>query len=398
MKNNMFLSVHCHDAMEEEIILFRQRYDLEPDVCAFAPGRIEILGNHTDYNEGYTLSLATNFGTAAIAAFSDSRKCSVYSVQYSESACFYVDSLEQNPKVHWINFIIGMCSGLQSHQQCERGFNLLISSNLPIGAGLASSASLEMAVGIALSQLYNVTISKIELARIGQIAENKYCGIQSGLLDQLTILFAKTGELVFIDFRTLSVETIPFFEIHDQSLCFMLIDTKVKHSLQESAYNERRQQCQEAFQQLSTMIDRPIDTLRDVTSLELKTISANPDDTYNRRAAHVIGENERVLSALKALKNRDYAEFGRLLFNSHTSSRTNFDNSCPELDFLVDIGHSLEGVYGMRLTGGGFGGATIALINKDHVELLIETFREKYHHQFGYPCAIYLFEPAQGAI
>ena len=269
----------------------------------------------------------------------------------------------------------------------------MLLGNVPLGAGLSSSAALEMSSGLALSALYRMRVSHLDLARMGQAAEHEYVGVKCGLLDQITSLSGKAGSLVMTDFRTLRARTVPF----GRSACFLVCNTRAKHALVDSAYNERRARCEEAARFFASALRHPVAALRDVSMKELGAHRARMDPVAARRAAHVIGENERVLAGRRLLALGDLRAFGQLMFESHESSIHNFENSCPELDLLVQTARKIPEVLGARLTGGGFGGSAVMLVRREDTAAVTRRVRREYTKAFGHPCDVLVIEPSDGA-
>lgn len=404
---------------DEVACKFSQHYGRPHSVAAYAPGRVEVLGNHTDYNEGFVLSAAINFGTFFLAAPSNDTTCWLVAGDIMEEATF--DATSPTPSVDnvWSNYVKGVFAKLSEHGGIKSGFLGMFLGNIPLGAGLSSSAALEMASGLALCSLYNIELEKIELAKIGQAAEHEYVGAKCGLLDQISSLFGKENELVMSDFRSLQVQNIPLppssrslaesglrrtrgkdalgAAASAKAACFLMCNTSVKHSLVDSEYNERRERCEAAADFFSSVLDHPVSALRDVSWEELEHHSSRMDPVTARRAAHVIGENTRVLKGKSLLIDGKLKEFGKLMFESHKSSEKNFENSCRELDFLVDTSRNIPEVLGARLSGGGFGGSAVVLVHPHDVEAVNKVLATSYEKEFGYPCDIRVVTPSSAA-
>jgi len=389
---------------------FAGHFACSPAAAAYAPGRVEILGNHTDYNEGLVLSAAINFGTFFVASLSDDDACRIVAGDLMEEATFASRAPVPTPDREWANFVIGVFAGLQAgHGTADSpsdartgraatpdplpGFRGLFLGNVPLGAGLSSSAALEISAALTLCRLYSIDIDRIALAKIGQRAEHEFVGAKCGLLDQVTSLFGTENGLALIDFRSLSVDTVPL----GKDTCFLMCNTNVKHSLVASEYNERRERCESAAAFFARALDHPVTALRDVSHDELVRHSAHMDPVTARRASHVIGENARVLEGSNLLRKGDIDGFGKLMFESHESSRTNFENSCAELDFLVTEARRIPGVLGARLSGGGFGGSAVLLIHPRDVEHVTHAVTTAYSRQFGHACDTSLITPSAGA-
>ena len=376
---------------------FEECYGLPHTVAAYAPGRVEVLGNHTDYNEGFVLSAAIDLGTFFLAAPSGGASCRLVAGDLMEEVTFELDAPPGAEAGKWPDYVKGVAAGLHKHVAMDSGFLGLFLGNVPLGAGLSSSAALEVAAGLALSSLYGADLDPLDLARIGQAAEHDYVGVKCGLLDQITSLFGREHELVLTDFRSLAVENVPLSGASGSDACFLMCNTHARHSLVESAYNERREKCEEAAKAFAAILDHPVTALRDVSWEEWEQHAAGIDPSAARRAAHVIGENSRVLAGREALAQGRLAEFGKLMFESHESSRRHFENSCEELDFLVDAAVGVPGVLGARLSGGGFGGSVVALLHPRDVEHARAALGSAFDREYGHRCDIRVVIPSRGA-
>ena len=399
------------DVFRQAASKFREHYGVEPEAAAYAPGRVEVLGNHTDYNDGYVLSAAIDYGTFFLAAEIEGEMCRVVAGDLMEEAKFSLVNPEPNATVSWVNYVMGVavqlcqrggvsgsrCSGSRrsdgSRSAGCRPFAALLLGNVPLGSGLSSSAALEMSSALALCRLYGLSVPDLELAKIGQRAEHEYAGVRTGLLDQISSLNGKKDSLVLSDFRSLEIQNVPL----GREACFIVCNTKVKHALVDSAYNDRRISCEQATEFFSQRLNHPVKALRDVTSEELGSLSTYMDPIAALRAAHVIGENERVLMGWQALQRGQLEEFGRLMFQSHDSSRHNFENSCKELDFLVETAHKINAVKGARLSGGGFGGSIVALLSPRDAEEAARELTRTYEVEFGYACESMVIQPSERA-
>lgn len=356
-------------------------------LTAHAPGRVELLGNHTDYNEGYVLSAAIDRGVTLQGSPCANGKISLHSVtmqSFAEADLARIGRSEAEP---WANYPLGVVWSFLNEKFPLGGFATEISSDLPVGAGLSSSAALEVATATLLKKMFALEIDTLRLAKLCRKAENEFVGVNCGLLDQVSSAFGKKGHAIFFDCRNETVETIAF----PCGVELLITHSGVKHALVGGEYNERRMQCFDAAKRLGAC------ALRDVTGAQLETAKNGLPLLEYRRAAHIVGENERVLAGIGFLKNADVKSFGELMFQSHESSRVNFENSTPELDALVAIAREEHGVLGSRLTGGGFGGATVSLIERDAAERISASFSKKYKLRTGNVCQTYLCEIADGA-
>jgi len=374
---------------------FKEHYGIDHTVAAYAPGRVEVLGNHTDYNEGLVLSAAIDRGIFCLAAPADDGICRIVAGDLMKEASFELGNTEVDPDNMWANYIKGVFVKLSEKmpEKINGAFKLLFFSNVPLGAGLSSSAALETSSGFCFSALYDFTVPKLEMALIGQWSEHNYAGVMCGVMDQISSIFGKKNQLIKSDFRTLDVENEPLGE----ELCFLVCDTNAKHALADGVYNKRRQKCEEAAEYFAKVLDHPVKALRDVSMDEWKEHSPNMDPEAAKRSAHVIGENERVTLGAKYLEEGDAAAFGKLMFESHESSINNFENSCEELDFIVEQCRNIPGVLGARLSGGGFGGSAVVLLHPRDIETVSRAIKTPYEKKFNLECAIMAITPSDGA-
>lgn len=381
------------DLMDTLTGKFTAHYGRAPEIISYAPGRIEVLGNHTDYNEGYVLSAAINYGTCFALARREDRQVRLMAGDIMEEVQFLVDAPMPTEDHMWSNYVKGCLSGVSARKAPPCGFDAMFFGNIPLGSGLSSSAALETAAALCFAKLFDVEISKLDLARIGQKAEHEYAGVKCGLLDQVSSIFGKENALVLSDFRTFDIKPVNFPE----DVCFLMCNTHAKHALVDGAYNERRQSCEIAARHFATVLDHPVAALRDVSWNEWLQYGPSLDERVARRAAHPIGEDERVLAGVEFLRDGDAAAFGQLMFQSHESSRKYFENSCPELDTVVDAAKAIPGVLGARLSGGGFGGSAVVLVEKRHAETAAQAIRSAYAHKHGEPCDTRLIICSEGA-
>ncbi|MFN2149421.1 MAG: galactokinase [Anaerolineales bacterium] len=372
---------------------FRAHFNRPHAVAAYAPGRIEVLGNHTDYNEGYVLSAAIQLGTFFLAAPSNSTTCRLVAGDLMREVKFDLQDVARADADIWANYVKGVFAELQSHRTVPSGFLGMFLSCLPLGSGLSSSAALEISAALALCRLYQIDLAPLSLARIGQQAEHDYAGVKSGLLDQITSLLGKANHLVMTDFRSLDISTVPL----GGQASFIVCDTGVKHALIDGEYNERRAQCEAAARGFAGILDHPVSSLRDVSMAEWKQAAGRIDPAAAQRAAHPIGENERVLAGRRLLEQGDLIGFGKLMFESHESSRHYFGNSTPQLDFIVDTAARLPGALGARLTGGGFGGSAVLLVHPRDTRTVARAVAFAYNREFGRPCTTRTVIPSDGA-
>lgn len=346
-----------------------------------APGRVNLIGEHTDYNEGYVLPLAANLRTYVAGGLRSDGEVCVHSMDLDETTGFSLNRHENTSQTgpqSWTSYIHGIASTLSAAGLNFGGANLVISSDLPIGAGLSSSAALEISVGFALAEMTGLEISRLNLALAAQEAEHRFVGANSGLMDQLTSTFAQKDHAMLIDCRSLQITQIP---MNLPLTAIAICDTGVKHALVTSAYNERRRECEQAVLLLGEK--KPtIHALRDIEILDLDLIEALPEPE-RRRARHVVTENERTVQAARALAASDAGKLGELMVESHKSLRDDFEVSCPELDLMFELALKQDGISGARMMGGGFGGCTINLVEREKLEMFAESMTLGYRAATG---------------
>lgn len=350
------------------------------EISAFAPGRVELLGNHTDYNEGVVLSAALQLGITVSGGPLPGHRIELTSE--GMDGAFEGDRRSLGRTGTWVDYPLGVAQLLGG----TGGFRAHFSSTLPVGAGLSSSAAMEVATAVFLEKLEPTGRSALEIAKLCRRAENEFVGVSCGLLDQASSVFGRRDHAVHLDCRTEQVEAIPF-PLH---LGLLIVHSGVKHALTGGEYNERRDQCFEAARLLG------VPALRDVTSAQLA--AADLPELVARRAAHIVGENERVAEAVVDLRAGDGEAFGRLMTASHRSSMQNFENSTPELDALVEIVTAQPGCHGARLTGGGFGGAIVALVEQDAITGIGRETVRIYKERTGHDAKAFECRAGDGAI
>jgi galactokinase len=362
-----------NSSLNEVSRLYTQTFGEPPRAAAQAPGRVEVLGNHTDYNQGLVLSCAIDRHSVVAVGISPTNRFELVSSQFNHPLC--IDSCAKQSQQSWVNYPLGVYEQLLAKKLPLRPFRLAVHGDIPLGAGLSSSAALEVATALALCALFECTLDSHTLALVCQKAENEFVGMQCGLLDQFSSIFGKKDQLLCTDFRTLEHSTIAL--PHPAPL-LVITDSGTAHSLVDSAYNDRRQECTRAAHFFATQRANNATTLRDVSSRQLAQAREQLDPVAFRRASHIVGEIERVQKGMELLKQGELKEFGALLYASHDSSQHNFENSTPQLDALVRVTESVPGVYGSRLTGGGFGGATLTLVAPDAVPLLTSAIQSHF--------------------
>lgn len=366
--------------MKQDVIdSFAAAYSAKPAAYSRAPGRLEILGNHTDYNEGFVLSCATGQATEMAIAAIPGRICKLQNPPLKGEFTINLDDMDTPRPKDWTNYIKGVLVELRRRGISYPAFEVLFKSSVPLSAGMSSSAALEMAFCMALKQLAGIDLPLPEWARVGQSVENVYLGLKSGLLDQFSSLYGKKDSFILCDFRSVEVlktVTMP------SGWKIVVANTMVKHNLVESDYNQRRESCERATKVIQGKFPQ-VKTLRDVSSAMLEECKSILDHTDYLRAKHVVGEDERVMKGVELLEAGKVEEFGALWFQSHESSRDCFENSCPELDVLVELAHTIPGCVGARLSGGGFGGISIHLVRESEAQNYCERLAAAYKLKTG---------------
>jgi galactokinase len=371
---------------------FRQLYGKEPRLF-HAPGRVNLIGEHTDYNDGFVLPMAIQKGTTvAIAARSD-RVLRVTSLNLTASIESNLDRLGDGRSGSWSDYVEGIAAALLAVGAPLIGADIALQSDVSIGGGLSSSAALEMALGMALISISNAPVDKLSLARAGQTAEHRHVGIHSGIMDQFISINALKDHAILLDCRSLESQQIPL-RLHEFQI--VICDSHVRHALASSEYNQRRQDCESGVKLLRASI-KEILALRDVTSAQFEANSSLLPEPVLRRCRHVISENARTLKAAEALASGNVIEMGRLMSASHHSLKVDYEVSCDELDLLVELAEAQPGVLGARLTGGGFGGCTVNLVERRRIDSFIKSITRDYQAQTGILPGIFFTEAAAGA-
>lgn len=363
----------------------------------FAPGRVNLIGEHTDYNGGHVFPCALTIGTYGLARKREDNKLRFYSINFPKAGVIEssLDELVPSEKAGWTNYPKGVMWAFEKRQhKLTSGVDFLIYGNIPNGSGLSSSASLEVLTGVMLRDLFGFEdLSMQDLALIGQYSENNFNGMNCGIMDQFASAMGKKDCAIFLDTSTLEYEYAPV-KLPDAKI--VITNSKVKHSLVGSAYNDRRNECETALKELQAVVD--IKTLGDLTEEEFEAHKdAIKDPVCRKRAKHAVYENQRAVKAVNALKADDVAEFGRLMNASHVSLRDDYEVSCEEIDILVDLAWKTEGVIGSRITGGGFGGCTVSIVKNDAVDTFIETIGKAYKEKVGHDAEFYVVDIGDGA-
>mgnify|MGYP001067919513 CR=1 FL=1 len=361
----------------------------------FAPGRVNLIGEHTDYNGGHVFPCALTIGTYAAARKRTDKKLRFYSTNFGEMGVIEsdVDDLKASKEAGWTNYPKGVMWAFSLRgMQMDSGLDMIIYGNIPNGSGLSSSASLEVLTGYLLRDLYGFSVTNVELAQIGQYSENNFNGCNCGIMDQFASAMGKKDNAIFLNTADLSFEYAPLVL---EGAKIIVTNSKVKHSLVDSKYNERRSECEQALKELRTVVD--INGLGDLTEEQFEANqSAIKDDVRRKRAKHAVCENQRTLRAVEALKNSELDLFGRLMNESHISLRDDYEVSCEEIDVLVEEAWKVDGVIGSRITGGGFGGCTVSLVKDEAVAEFQHKVGAAYEKRFGIQADFYVVEIGDG--
>lgn len=358
-----------------------------------APGRVNLIGEHTDYNGGFVLPMAIEREAVVAAAARNDEKIRVHSTNLNDSGEFDLNVENQRREGSWLNYIEGVARIFRRKGINLRGADLLISSSVPTGAGLSSSAALETAVGLALTEIAGHSVDRKTLALVGQMTEHEFVGAKVGIMDQFVSANAKKGHALLLDCRNLKYENVT---LDTSDVAVVICDTNVKHDLATSEYNTRRAECEEGVRLLRNFLPG-IKELRDVSVAEFENYETRLPETIRRRCRHVVTENERTLRAADALQKNDLTEFGRLMWLSHASLKVDYVVSSVELDILVDIAKTCDAVLGARMTGGGFGGSTVNLVKRSNLTETIERISREYREKTGIEPTILISEAAGGA-
>lgn len=363
----------------------------------FSPGRVNLIGEHTDYNGGHVFPCALTLGTYGAARKREDNKIHLYSMNLDSFGVVEasLDDLTNKKEYNWANYPLGVVWAFKEKgHTITSGFDMVIWGNIPNGSGLSSSASLEVLTGVILTDLFEIKdLSMTDLALIGQYSENNFNGCNCGIMDQFAVAMGKKDHAIFLDTSDLSYEYAPC--VLDGAK-IVITNSKVKHSLVDSAYNDRRNECAAALKALQSELD--IQALGDLTPEEFEAHkSLLKDEIQLQRAKHAVYENQRTIDAVTALKAGDIERFGKLMNQSHISLRDDYDVSCEEIDILVDLAWKIPGVLGSRITGGGFGGCTVSIVKDESIDTFIETIGKTYLEKVGHEAEFYTVDIGDGA-
>ncbi len=369
--------------------IFIEKFSSDPEIFR-SPGRINVLGEHTDYNDGFVLPAAINLYIEIAIKLRDDNKINFYSAAFKEAFSTSLDQIQKSDK-QWANYALGVIAQFQKKGKKISGFDMVIDGNVPIGAGLSSSAAFEAAVAFAINELNNTGIDKRELAKMAQLAEHEYAGVMCGIMDQFASLFGKKDHMIRLDCRSLEFDLI---HIQLEGYEFLLLNSNVKHNLASSEYNTRRMQCEQGVSWLKEL-DPDIKSLRDAKISQL-TIQENKDETVYHRCLYVVSENQRVLDLCAALENHDLKRMGEIMYETHEGLSKDYEVSCAELDFLVNEAKKHDAILGARMMGGGFGGCMITLCRSDAASDVINRLNAAYQSAFNKELTPYIVTVEDG--
>ncbi|MBL4642449.1 MAG: galactokinase [Flavobacteriaceae bacterium] len=372
--------------LEKVTSSFEEKYKSTP-VLTFSPGRINLIGEHTDYNDGFVFPAAIDKGIVSGIQKNDRSTCSVYALDAKTTYEFDKNDLKPLENGTWRNYVLGVVFEVVKKQKLNANFDIVFAGNIPSGSGLSSSAALENSIVFGLNELFDLKMTKEEMIFISQKAEHDFVQVKCGIMDQYASMFGQENSAILLDCRSLESTIFPVdFKNHE----ILLINSNVTHSLAESAYNERRNVCEKIAALLH------VTALRDVSKENLKSIENQLTHEDYLKGLNVLEENERVLEASVALKENDLKRFGKLLFDSHNGLQHQYKVSCTELDFLVDLARQDTTVLGARMMGGGFGGCTINLVSKEHISEFKANVEQLYEKQFSKKCSFYQVKLSNG--
>jgi len=370
---------------------FQEKYGKQPLIVA-APGRVNLIGEHTDYNQGFVLPGAVDKKIYMGIAENNTNTVNIYARQFNNSFSFSLDDLQ--PVKGWPTYLVGVSFYMLKAGATIRGMDVIIDGDIPVGAGMSSSAALCSAYGSAINEIFNNGLSRMQLALIGQKTEHHFAEVQCGIMDQFASMHGKAGHVMKLDCRNLEYEYIPF-DFPDHKI--VLVNSMVSHSLASTEYNTRRLQCEEGVRILQNFLTRDVHSLRDITISELETNREKlPEEVY-RRCYYILNENMRLLKGCELLRKNDLDGFGKLMYQSHEGLSKWYEVSCPELDFLAEKARDYPGVSGSRMMGGGFGGCTINIVPKAILDDFQENMHAAYTKEYGKSPEIYVTQLDDGA-
>lgn len=370
--------------------IFTEKFQAEP-LLVRSPGRVNIIGEHTDYNNGFVLPGAIDKAIYIAVSKRDDDLVSLYAANYNED---YTSKLSEvaPSKQSWPNYIVGIVDQLKKANKNITGFNAVVDGEVPLGAGLSSSAAVECATAFALNELFQLQLDKMQMVKMAQAAEHEFAGVKVGIMDMFASMFGKKDNVIKLDCRSLEYEYVPF---HLQGIKIVLLNTNVKHSLASTEYNTRRKECEQGVEWIKEK-HADVNSLRDATIAMLDECVLQKDKLVYKRCRFIVEEIQRLLQACEDLKRDDIPALGKKMFQTHDGLSKDYEVSCKELDFLVNDVRNNENVFGARMMGGGFGGCTINLVKEDAIDNLIKTISEKYEREMHLPLTAYVAEIEDG--
>ena len=383
--------------IEKVLEEFKKRFGEDGDIRSyFAPGRVNLIGEHTDYNGGHVFPCALSMGNYAVARKRDDRIVRWYNMTYPADGVreMDIDSFAPNDNGVWYDYQAGVIWALKENgHEIPSGYDMVMLSTMPAGSGLSASASIEEIPAVICRDLFDLPIDMVECAKLGQYSENKYNGMNCGIMDQFASAMGKKDCAIFLDTASLEYTYVPL-NLKNEKI--VITNSKVKHKLAGSAYNDRRRESEEALESLKKVVD--IKSLGELDEAGFEKHKDSIENEINRkRAKHAVYENQRTIHAVDALKKGDLAAFGKLMNESHVSLRDDYEVSCPELDVLAEEAWKIDGVIGSRMTGGGFGGCTVSIVENDKVEEFKEKISKVYKERTGLDCEFYIADASDGA-
>jgi len=378
--------------LEKVSAVYRKSAGRDAEAAAYAPGRVNLIGEHTDYNDGFVLPAAVDRGVALAACRLTGDRFTLHAVDLGQSCTFSRLALQRDPQYPWADYFKGVVWALGKRGLDVPACEAIVTGDIPQGAGLSSSAAYEVATALLLQRLGGFELPALDVAKLAREAENGFVGVACGIMDQMASLFGKQGRALLLDCRSLAHEMVEI----PPGLKIVAVGSGVRHSLASSEYNKRRAECDEGVRILSASLPG-IRALRDVTPESLALLLAKLPSVVAKRCRHVVSEDARVLQAVAAMGSGDTGRLKTLMAESHASLRDDYEVSCPELDVLVDLALPLPYCHGARLTGAGFGGSTVNLVEADAVESFSRTITSGYRERCGRPAEIRVFEPSAGA-
>jgi len=382
-----------NERIEGLVNVFRDKFNAEKDIIVRAPGRVNLIGEHTDYNDGFVFPVAIDRDIMIAGKRRDDRIMRLYSLDFDSMVEFSLDNIEFDPTSMWSNYPRGVAHFLIEEGYSLAGVDAVITGNIPQGAGLSSSAAMEVATALMFDKLNELEIPPPQMALLCQKAENKFVGVNCGIMDQFISRMGKKDHALLLDCRSLDFELVP---LNLESIKIVVCNTGKKRGLVDSEYNARRSECEKGVKILEKFLPG-IEALRDIELVDLEKYASHIPEITERRCKYVIKENDRVLESVDALSTKDLVRFGELMNQSHIGLRDEYEVSCPELDAMVEIAWGINGVIGSRMTGAGFGGCTVSLVIEDALTEFINKVNEEYPKRTGLQHEIYIFKAEDGA-